>query len=228
MRLLELYTTVQGEGPNVGKPTTFIRFAGCNMRCPGWPCDTPYSIDPDIWRHEFEEVSPEGIYERVALLNPKHVCITGGEPMLQPKKEVHDLVELLLRSGYTIDVFTNGSIAYPQRLPLNWTNGLFIIQDWKLDGSGEGGSFLDFREANRKLLRKHDAVKFVVKDNADLMEGRSWMQAWGLYAHRVYFSPAWDLITPAQIVGFIDTYNLDAWLNLQVHKYIWSPTARRI
>jgi len=227
MRLLELYTTVQGEGPNVGKPTTFVRFAGCNMRCPGWPCDTPYSIEPSIWRHEFEEVSSEGIAERVASLNPKHVCLTGGEPLLQNKQELFTLVEHLLDAEYTIDVFTNGSIPFINHLPLG-DPALTIVMDWKLEGSGEANHFLANRSMNRKLLTEVDAVKFVVKDEADLMEGRSWMQTWGQTAHRVYFSPAWDLIEPAQIVGFIDKYNLDAWLNLQTHKYIWEPTARRI
>ena len=36
MKVNEIYTSIQGEGPNTGIPTTFVRFGGCNLRCPGW------------------------------------------------------------------------------------------------------------------------------------------------------------------------------------------------
>src|SRR5580765_3735237 len=117
MRLLELYTTVQGEGPNVGKRTTFVRFAGCNFRCPGWPCDTPYSIEPSIWRKEMTPVEPEELVEKILKLDPHHICITGGEPLIQPKHEMQDFISMLRMEGYTMDLFTNGSQSF-EMLPL--------------------------------------------------------------------------------------------------------------
>src|ERR1700704_2587022 len=89
--LSEVYNSIQGEGPNVGQPTTFVRFAGCNMRCPGWPCDTPYAIDPAIWRYESMKASTMWVAEQILDLKPRHVCFTGGEPFMQPWEELQEL-----------------------------------------------------------------------------------------------------------------------------------------
>lgn len=228
MRLLELYSSVQGEGPNVGKPTTFVRFAGCNFRCPGWPCDTPYSIDPKIWRHEFKEATPLDIVTRVKDMYPHHVCITGGEPLLQPSDQMQDFIKWLREDGFTIDVFTNGSMdldIIPRR------DGVSIIMDWKLAGSGEGQSKLTQRIANVKKLGFHDAIKFVVKDEADLAEMRDLLFTLNRDSvpFRTYVSPAWDCIEASRVVEFLEEHKLaTTYLNIQVHKYIWDPKARMI
>ena len=44
MRIIEVFHSVQGEGPSSGLRTSFIRTARCNLRCT-W-CDTPYSFGP--------------------------------------------------------------------------------------------------------------------------------------------------------------------------------------
>ncbi len=66
LKISEIFCTIQGEGPNVGKPTTFIRCGGCNLRCPGWgsttlpsgevvgSCDTPYAVFPE-YRDQWEK-----------------------------------------------------------------------------------------------------------------------------------------------------------------------------
>src|SRR5580765_5307301 len=216
MRLLELYTTVQGEGPNVGKRTTFVRFAGCNFRCPGWPCDTPYSIEPSIWRKEMETIEAHALVYRVKELDPTHVCITGGEPLTQPKDELEVLFKELRNEGYTIDIFTNGSRSFDILVPFRV--GLSIIMDWKLTGSGEGKSSLETRTDNLAHLGYKDALKFVVKDHDDLDEMRDMVLGLKYPPYRIYVSPAWGLMQPADIVSYVEEYNLPVYLNLQVHK----------
>jgi 7-carboxy-7-deazaguanine synthase len=76
--------TVQGEGKLCGIPSLFVRLAGCNLRCAwaGCPCDTVYAARGTATRVATLEVA-----RRVArnLGNIRHVVITGGEPLLQPR-----------------------------------------------------------------------------------------------------------------------------------------------
>lgn len=226
MKLLELYDSIQGEGPNVGRPTTFIRFAGCNMRCPGWPCDTPYAIEPTLWRKEFETVTPYAVMQRTKDLWPRAVCITGGEPLLQPHEEVRSLIGMLLHNDFQIDIFTNGSREL-SKYSLN-NKDITIVMDWKLQGSGEAETGLEIRKRNLNFLTKKDAVKFVVKDADDMEEAYNIIQSWGGYMFRIYIAPAWGVVKEEKIVEWMTVMSLsNVYLNVQVHKHIWSATARR-
>src|SRR6202046_1496627 len=49
IRISEIFgPTVQGEGPLIGRPTVFVRTAGCDYRC-AW-CDTLYAVLPAYHR----------------------------------------------------------------------------------------------------------------------------------------------------------------------------------
>ena len=75
MRVTEIFFSIQGEGSRAGRPCTFVRFTGCDLRC-GY-CDTPYAF------HGGEDLSLEEILEAVARHPTRFVLLTGGEPMLQ-------------------------------------------------------------------------------------------------------------------------------------------------
>jgi organic radical activating enzyme len=81
------WNTFQGEGPRLGRITTFLRLGGCNLTCT-W-CDTPYTWD---WARysPSEELDTVPIEEVGARLKPllaktASLTITGGEPLLQAK-----------------------------------------------------------------------------------------------------------------------------------------------
>ena len=60
--LVEVFSSVQGEGPEVGRTTVFVRFGGCDLRC-RW-CDSP-----GTWRAVDEarlETAPGARYSRLA------------------------------------------------------------------------------------------------------------------------------------------------------------------
>lgn len=99
MKINEIFTSIQGEGPFTGRRTVFIRLSGCNKACP-W-CDTKYASDT------YFDITPREVYETVIRTGIDHVCITGGEPMLQ-EREVYELADLL--SGHVVTLETNGSI----------------------------------------------------------------------------------------------------------------------
>jgi organic radical activating enzyme len=97
--VIEVFSTVQGEGPRVGERQVFVRLAGCDLRCAF--CDTPDSFPtPETARLQREagasdEDRPRNPVEVAALLaaidrldRPRGlhaaVSITGGEPLLHP------------------------------------------------------------------------------------------------------------------------------------------------
>lgn len=241
MRLLEHYVSTQGEGPRVGIPTQFIRFAGCNLRCPGWPCDTEFAIEPTLWRNEVKYVSHIDILTQVeikALTNgAKNLCFTGGEPLLQEKPELLNLARKAVTTlGCTVEMFTNGSRLIPMRLAA-WCT---FVMDWKLPGSGE--KFTADYECNRvenlelmanppASLGVRNSVKFVCKNQQDLAEARRVYQEHKLadWNGDVYFGVVWDgKLTPAQLVEDLLRNPPGPWkLNLQTHQYIWDPNERR-
>ena len=100
MRIIEVFHSLQGEGPHTGVRTTFVRTARCNLRC-AW-CDTSYSFGPG------RERSVSSILREVARNRTRHVCLTGGEPLLQRESET--LVRELGRRGVTTVIETGGSL----------------------------------------------------------------------------------------------------------------------
>lgn len=101
--LVECFATLQGEGRNTGRPCIFVRFAGCNMRCP-W-CDTDFAAH----RHLPLEDLVAAV-EALAQKNPAHrsVIFTGGEPLLQT--ELSALAEALKARGFWLGLETNATI----------------------------------------------------------------------------------------------------------------------
>lgn len=235
MRLSELFVTIQGEGPNVGRPTTFVRFGGCNLRCPGWGkgklpdgtivdgCDTVYAVYPE-WRPRWETTTPNLVYDRVVGLGPRHVCITGGEPLNQRAEELAALAERLLSTGFTIDLFTNGSRLLP---PWSRASDLTVVMDYKLPGSGEHGSFL---EENWDKISAKDALKFVCKHRLDfdramevIKEQETKRSQWLLPMW--YFGVVWptdkeSLTTPVLAQWIFESGRTDCFINVQTHKLI--------
>jgi|ERR1700691_334993 len=230
LRLLEHYYSTQGEGPRVGVPTQFVRFAGCNLRCPKWPCDTPYAIEPKLYRAEQNTVEPGELFRDITALcmqtGAGNVCLTGGEPLLQNNDALEELVLLLREAGFSIEMFSNGTFKYSTYL----VGEVGIIMDWKLPGSGDSQMFNDTVHNNAVQLRDNGrhAFKFTIAGEDDLLKARQVYQVEELqYALcPTYVGPVWGKIDPAVIVDFIRFNRLDWRLNLQVHKYVWSPEAR--
>ena len=100
MRLIEIFYSIQGEGPAMGKPATFVRLAGCNLSCLG--CDTD--------DRSYRELSIPDVLESI---QGKRVIITGGEPTLQ-MRPLSELISLLHNRGKEIHIETNGTNLIPE------------------------------------------------------------------------------------------------------------------
>jgi 7-carboxy-7-deazaguanine synthase len=103
LRINEAFVSLQGEGRLAGVPSTFVRVAGCNLRC-AW-CDSPTSS----WRPTGERVDLDAIV-RACAEGPRHVVLTGGEPLLFPA-----MLELSRRlraeGGHHVTFETAGTVA---------------------------------------------------------------------------------------------------------------------
>jgi len=102
LNINEVYASIQGEGLLVGLPVIFVRFQGCNLRCP-W-CDQPSALP-------FSNENPTLLKDLLISLShypTKHVVLTGGEPLAQ--EGIVFLVEKLLSKGYFVQIETNGTL----------------------------------------------------------------------------------------------------------------------
>ncbi len=149
MNVAEIFTSIQGEGKYIGKPTTFIRLSGCNLRCI-W-CDTRDSL------YGGEELSIQKIVDSVKEQNINLVCITGGEPMLQAE-DLKDLIRKLNEIGCEIVLETNGTI-YDKWI---FENVECVSLDIKSPSSGMKSN-IDLV----KKLKDTDQVKIVIADDED-------------------------------------------------------------
>lgn len=151
MKINEIFHSIQGEGILMGIPTTFVRVAGCNLRCQ-W-CDTQYAYE------EGKEMTLDEIVLRVRENPVNHVCITGGEPLLQ--EDTVTLVQLLHDGGFQVSIETNGSQSI-EELPC--LDSLMISLDIKCPSSGMQEK-MDF--SNIELLGPSDQLKFIICDEKD-------------------------------------------------------------
>ena len=77
--VVEIFSSINGEGPRSGQLALFIRMQGCNLDC-GY-CDTRWANEEDCRSHW---TSTEEILDFVRQMQIKNVTITGGEPLLYP------------------------------------------------------------------------------------------------------------------------------------------------
>lgn len=95
-KVVETFTSIQGEGINMGRPATFIRLFGCNLKCSF--CDEPKHTKQDLVKNLTEEAI-------ASLVETKLVVITGGEPSIN---DINPLIWFLQDEGHEVQVETNG------------------------------------------------------------------------------------------------------------------------
>jgi 7-carboxy-7-deazaguanine synthase len=211
LRVTEIFASIQGETSHVGLPFVFVRLTGCNLRCRY--CDTTYAYDSG------EEFSLKEVIARVEVFGIQRVTVTGGEPLLQP--EAYDLVTAFLDRGLTVLVETNGTIPLAPLDPR-----AAKIMDVKCPGSGEDRKML---LENFSALTPRDEVKFVIATEEDYRYAKEVLARHCAKApYTVLFSPAFGLLSPEKLAGWMVGDRLDARFQLQLQKLVWGPDARGI
>jgi organic radical activating enzyme len=169
--LLEVFSSIQGEGPHVGRRHLFVRFAHCDMHCAY--CDTPLchavpararietAPGARTWEMRDNPVPLPALQEitRSALRGARHAAtsLTGGEPLLHPWA-IRALAPVSRAEGVPVLLETDGNL--PDALAAVKGSIDIVSMDWKLaSASGE-----PCREAeHRRFLRVADGLELYVK-----------------------------------------------------------------
>ena len=102
-----IFPTIQGEGPFVGTPSLFVRFAGCNLKCAF--CDTNFEGgDEYVDVEDLAELLVKNLIEFDVSL----VVFTGGEPLLQPLAPLIESVTERMGYGVRFQIETSGSYLH--------------------------------------------------------------------------------------------------------------------
>lgn len=213
-KIVEIFTSIQGESSHSGKLCFFIRFAGCNLNCSY--CDTEYAKYP----LKIKEISLEELINYSEKSGVKTIAITGGEPLLQ--KNLPELCKRLLERKFSVLVETNGSLLI-NILP----EKIIKIVDCKCPSSGEAGK-MDFK--NFDLLKPYDEIKFVIKNKKDYNYAKKIIKKFKIFdkTQNILFSPVTWKIKASKLAGWIIKDKLNIRLNLQIHKYLWPDKNRGV
>lgn len=210
LRVAEIFRSIQGEGTRAGLPCSFVRLAGCNLRCRY--CDTAYA------REGGEEMAAADIIGAVRAFGLGLVQVTGGEPLAQPGCLA--LLDGLVREGLEVLLETNGSMDLSQVHP-----GVVRIMDIKCPSSGFSHAV---RWENIELLNSRDEVKFVIADRGDFDWARDVVAREGLLERcAVLLSPVHGELEPARLAEWMLGAGLEARLQLQLHKLVWGEERGR-
>ncbi len=143
-RVNDIFYSLQGEGRNTGRAAVFVRFAGCNLRCPF--CDTDFN--------DYREMSAGDILQAISGYESHFVVLTGGEPTLQVDET---LVDLLHTHGYEVAMESNGTRPAPRNLDwLTVSPKKSPLKDCSLN-----------KDEVKKDNRYADEIKIIFDENTD-------------------------------------------------------------
>ncbi|MDG2171757.1 MAG: radical SAM protein [Gammaproteobacteria bacterium] len=200
----EIFHSIQGEAKNSGKPTVFIRTAGCPFRCTY--CDTEYAFT------EGKQVKISEIISKVKSYDTNYVTVTGGEPLAQTNIKV--LLTTLLENLFKVSLETSGLVDI-----CDVPQGVEIVMDIKTPSSKENDKNI---KSNLSLIKNNDVLKFVIGNKSDYEWSKKYIIENNLTLFKnIYFSPVHENLELSEIADWILRDRLNVTLQLQLHKYIW-------
>ena len=200
-----IFPTLQGEGPNTGVPSVFLRLGGCNLACSF--CDTEFeSFSAKPLADIISEIKK--LAEDKSGIRVKHlVVITGGEPLRQP---IEPLCKALLKEGFKVQIETNGTLY--RDLP----EEIEIVCSPKNTGTG-------YYPIRQDLLKRVNAIKFIVSHSNPLYREIAEVGQ-GAANIPVYIQPMdeYDIRANADNVAYATSLAMQHGyrLSLQIHKIL--------
>ncbi len=161
LKVHEVFKSIQGEGIDIGLPTIFVRFAGCNLKCK-W-CDTQYAS------REGSKHKNLALMQVLQLVENEGVCgsvtLTGGEPFIQELEDIDFLIYELKGKGYHINIETNG-VVLPELKYGNLVDRFSVSPKLPGSGSQEAIKIKTLQKYVEKYSHKL-TLKFVINDKFD-------------------------------------------------------------
>lgn len=194
----EIFHSLQGEGPSLGKPCTFVRLSRCNLAC-RW-CDTAYTWrftgDTSLSRRPHNDglafdraenqvtLDETEVAARIAAFGGIRLVVTGGEPLLQGPALARMLA---LLPDHRVEVETNGTVVpHPALDPLV---AQYNVSP-KLAHSGNPAYLALPPERLAAWAAEPRAwFKFVIAAPADLAEVAALAEAHAIPPERIFLMP---------------------------------------
>ena len=185
MKVSEIFSSIQGEGIHAGKPSVFLRTALCNLKCV-W-CDTKYTWDWDNYDYskEVHELPIEKVIEKIKEFEPKHLVITGGEPLIQQ----NDIASLISKLGddYFVEVETDCTII-PNSALLEHVNHWNVSP--KTSNSGNSREAREIPQCYDFFAKLENSVfKFVIENESDLVEIDELIKKYSIAKNKILLMP---------------------------------------
>ncbi|MCP8304170.1 MAG: 7-carboxy-7-deazaguanine synthase QueE [archaeon] len=186
MKVSEIFYSIQGEGPNLGKPAVFLRMTFCNLEC-NW-CDTKYTWDWENYDQEKEvkDMELDEVKKEILKYGCKHLVLTGGEPMLQ-QDELILLLRFLKERGFYVEVESNGTIIPKPEIEQ-------LVAQWDISPKlTSSKNPIDLREKQEcyEYFRNlpNSFFKYVVQDEDDLDEVQRLIKKYYIPINKILLMP---------------------------------------
>lgn len=231
--IVEVFDSIQGEGPRVGVPARFVRLMGCNLSC-NW-CDTKYTWHPD-YISKPTTMTVEDILSNRG--ENRLLVITGGEPMIhQTNPEFCRLIDLAyMRYGNLgVEIETNGTQFPCEPLQMVARSGVriqfnvspkfhvrMLLDKQKSEINPNCWMTLGESTRNCRVI-----FKFVISSDSDIEAILSWCDLFSVPHERTWLMP--EGATRSEQMKFLENNSnmieraitLGFNFSLRLHTLIW-------
>jgi len=202
----EIFASIQWEWRNTWKPSIFVRFWWCNLKC-SW-CDTKYSWDASIETANI--MTLKDVLKQIESLKIKHIIFTWWEPTLF-QKEIYEIIQWLWWE-------------YSFELETNWSKKIDEEILKKIDQINISPKLWNSWNKEYELLIAESFFywsvdyKFVVWNMQDLVEVDEYIKN-NPYTDWIYIMPLW-ITKESQMNKIVIDYCIKNWYNYCLRQHI--------
>ncbi len=159
-KIIEIFSSIQGEGLYVGEEQLFVRFYGCNLNC---------SFCDESKKSYFSEYTETDLIQKIITeARGKTISLTGGEPLLQADF-LKEILPTLKENTLKIYLETNGTLKDNLLKVLEYVD--IISMDLKLPSStGLRSYWKEHSDFLKEAIKKEVFVKSVVTPSTNLSD----------------------------------------------------------